>query len=701
MGYHNSEQYKGTRYDVDLLIEQISCFTNPIEKELFRLFASDVRKEWTVDEIMRELKKVFPWKKGTLDTSNIRKYLRKMVSHKLLKETYRGRPKRYKIEEIGICSLLEASKISVKIRPLRGPLKHEDRFPVVDEILIRNILGRFLEKYVSDSEKREKIIREVYITVDTWLRKINLFKIDYTTLLALIDEALYLIDRNLGFRFRLIGGSPDYWNRYSRIKDALDIHTQPLDKRISMDLHLQSLPDYVLPYFIDGLVYAHGLRAFSKLFSISVDMRPFFEIGINTPHYVAGPPKHVDSVLAFCRKIPILCGQQSAGSIVINNFNTVVSPYLSELNDKDLAQWIQNLIRDLYELYAIRPKDPTFCGLVLNYEKSPLDTEKVVGKDAGNTYEAYSEVAKKIVNIFLEVYNREIQSANLGPYPRIFIRISKNALRAMPKDTIKNIEEIILKFGENNPIYFINMESNLYRFKPNIVLSVEAQVGGYARPEEQYLSGVSTFFSVFLPFLYEGKRENDVLSSFQKILCSMAQYEQEKIERLRRKSEGILSMKIGKSSSLFDPKYFSLNVGAFGVYDLVSKFGNVSPEEIYRFLSRLKAEVEIVRTNSNIDIRLSHTPRRSGIYRTYQYFMTSRPVGEGWSPPEDWIYVLPSKIETDIEKRISWESRLHGIFDGGYVSRFTLSDEDNLTKFIERVLETDILFFKINLRKNS
>jgi hypothetical protein len=635
-------------------------------------------------------------KSKKIDSSNIRKYLNKWKKYKLLKETYSGHPKRYKIEEIGMFSIVELPKINVYLRPFRDYSKTKK---VWSKKTLENIVKNFFEEYI-DKERREEILNYVYDFVDLRLRKLGLSEINITTLIALIDEALYQKDSTLGFRFRLIGGTIDYWDQYTKIIDTPQIHNQPLEKRIGMDINLQRLPSYVLDHFLHGYVYGHGLRDFSKLFSVSVDMRPFFKYGIKIRHYPEEPPKHPDSILAFCRVISILCNQHSAGSIIINNLNNVVSPYLKHFNDEELEQWIQNLIKDIYELYAIRPKDPIYCGLILNYERSPLDEEEVFvhGKKEEMKYRDFNDTAKRFVDIFLKVYDTALKNIIFTPYPRIIIRVSRETLKLMPESSIESIKNILLRFGAENPIYFINTESNMYKLKPNSTLSVEAQTGGYVEPRVQRFSGVATFISIILPLLYEKTKKDNLINSCREIFSSFAQFQLDKINKIKEENEGILSMKNGESSSLFDPQHFSLNIGTFGIYDLVSEFGVPLPEEIYLFLNQLKGEINITKSKFKLDIRLSYPPRKSGIYRTYAYIKTSRSVDKGWSPPNNWVSVLP---ELGIDERLEWEAKLHEIFDGGYVSRFTLGSNDDFIKFMDSVIDTNISFFKINLRKDA
>ncbi len=681
-----------SEYDkrLDVLVSQIACFGSETETKVFAALAAS-QSEMAITDIISALRKR-GLEKG-IEESNIRKYLRKWRSHNLVRETYKGRPKRYKIEEIGIGSLIGDFRRKVRVRPLRGSPRFRDKWTEWNEELVGYVLSGFFEKY---AKSKKHLIKNVYTLVDTHLQKIGYSEINWTTLLDLVDEALYQMDPNLGYRFRLIGATPDYWERYSRIKDALDVHGQPYEKKILTDLHLQKLPDYILPFFTEGRLYGHGLTNFSKPFSISIDMRPFLRYGIRIPQYPADPPKHPDSVLAFCRKILILCSQQAAASIVINNCNTVLSPYLHAFNENDLEQWLQNLIYDLYELYALRPKDPTFCALTLDYECSPLETQTVVreGTADGSTYNSYEKTARNFVDKFLLAYDKAFQKIIYRPYPRMFLRVSRKTFELLPESSINSILNIMLRFGENSPIYFINTESKLYR--PNITFSVETQAEGYVKPQSLDFSGISSFISVILPALQ--KDEEHTLDLCKDMFSSIAQFDQQKRNEIVSKTEdeietGILSMK-GESLSLYDPQNFSLNVGAFGVVDLLSDSGNPKPADVYRFLCKLKGEIKIAETQFPQDIHLSMAGRRSRIHRAYQYFRTGEAPSRDLSDSVDSVCSLLSEL--DLHERIKWEARLHEVLDGGYVSRFGLGNTDDFASLIDNVLKSDVLLFKID-----
>jgi hypothetical protein len=260
------------------------------------------------------------------------------------------------------------------------------------------------------------------------------------------------------------------------------------------------------------------------------------------------------------------------------------------------------------------------------------------------------------------------------------------------------MKSILLKFSGDAPIYFINTESKMY--KPNTVFSVEAQVDGYVVPQISCLSGVSTFISVILPALREGGTDN-VLDLCQEMFSSIARFNRDKIESIKITDQielGVLSMKT-EAFDLFDPQHFSVNIGAFGIYDLLSDYSDTSLSEVYRFLCKLKAETKITETNHKQTIYLSHPPRKSGIFRTYQYFRTLENVDENWQPPVNWTSPMPFQL--DIDERLKWEVRLHEIFDGGYVSRFSLSTPDAFADFVRKILETDVLFFKVDLKNNN
>ncbi len=681
-----------SEYDkrLDVLVTQIACFGSETETKVFAVLAAS-QTEMAITDIRSALRKK-GLEKG-IEESNIRKYLRKWRSHKLVKETYKGRPKRYKIEEIGIGSLIGDFRRKVRIRPHRGSPRFRDKWTEWNEGLVGYVLKGFVEKYAtSDSH----LIKNVYTLVDTHLQKIGYSEINWTTLLDLIDEALYQIDPNLGYRFRLIGATPDYWERYSRIKDAMDVHGQPYEKKILMDLHLQKLPDYILPFFTEGYLYGHGLTYFSKPFSMSIDMRSFLKYGIRIPQYPADPPKHPDSVLAFCRKILTLCSQQAAGSIIINNFNTVLAPYLHAFNDNDLEQWLQNLIYDLYELYAIRPKDPTFCGLTLDYERSPLEAQSVVreGNADRSSYNSYDDTARKFVDKFLLVYDKAFQKIIYSPSPRMFLRVSRKTFELLPESSVNSIMNIMSRFGENSPIYFINTESKLYR--PNATFSVETQAEGYVKPQSLNFSGISSFISVILPALKSD--EEHTLNLCKEMFSSIVQFDQQKRNESVSKMEdeietGILSMK-GGSLSLYDPQYFALNIGAFGIADLLSDSGHLKPADVYRFLCKLKGEIKIAETQCTQDIHLSMPGRRSKVYRAYQYFKTGEAPSKDLSGSVDYVCTLLSQL--DMGERIKWEARMHEVLDGGYVSRFVINRTDDFAYLIDDVLKSDILLFKID-----
>ncbi len=335
----------------------------------------------------------------------------------------------------------------------------------------------------------------------------------------------------------------------------------------------------------------------------------------------------------------------------------------------------------------------------MDYEHSPLEAQSVVrnGATNGSTYNRYNDTARKFFDQFLSVYDKAFQKIIYRPFPRLFLRVSRETLGLLPESSINSIKNIMLRFGENSPIYFINTESKLYR--PNATFSVEIQAQGYVKPQSLNFSGISSFISVILPALKQD--EEHTLNLCKEMFSSIAKFDQQKRNESVSKIEdeieaGILSMK-GESFSLYDPQCFALNIGAFGLFDLLSNSKSPEPTDIYRFLCKLKGEVKMAETECKQDFHLSLPARRSKIFRAYQYFRTGEAPDKDWSAPVDSVYALLSQL--DMHDRIKWEARMHEVLDGGYVSRFNISDTNELPGLVDEVLKSDILLFGVNSTK--
>jgi len=86
--------------------------------------------------------------------------------------------------------------------------------------------------------------------------------------------------------------------------------------------------------------------------------------------------------------------------------------------------------------------------------------------------------------------------------------------------------------------------------------------------------------------------------------------------------------------------------------------------------------------------------KKSKVYRAYQYFKTGQVPSNDLSDSDDNVYTLLSQL--DMQERIKWETQMHEVLDGGYVSRFDINNSDDFTYLIDNILKSDILLFKID-----
>lgn len=675
---------------MELLYKQLKYFCNPTEMKILKIFIDRYHKQegLSAKEIKSFLSKEGDLPNKEIDDSGIRKYLRKMEKHGLITLVSKGREKRYRINGVGIFHMVEASKVDIRIRRFRGPPKYHYEW---NKDLAREHVKSLIEKIIEDAQKDglNEVVNKVCEKVECWLRKMGLSEINLSTFYTLLNEAIYEIDPMLGFRSQIIGGNFVYWESYvEKIRDFND-NQQPIERRILTDVELRKLPNYVLEYFLDGKIYGHGMHHFSKFFSIVIDMRYYFNNGIKSPRYEASEPSNPTSVQDFFRKVAILSSKQVGGSVIFNNLNTIVAPYFGKTVDDALKnkieKWAEYLIRDLQELYAIL--DPAIhCGLILNlYEKSPLDEERasIKGQDVG-LYADYKEVADLLAKKFLDVC-KKVNS----PYPRIFLRVSEKTF-----EESSNIEVLKSILKRDNPIYFVNMNSERCKICPNLVPTAEEQ---FWSPKEksrsskmQVISGISTLISIILPRVKDDCELSQMVSNF-------ITYEYEKRKRILDKAQEVLSS-MGMSCANEDREmleHFSLNIGVFGAREKLSPDSNT--DEIYQYLNNLKGKIDVIKANLNepLDIRYSIPPKKSRIYERYYYLKNGKSPEKGWTPPKEWMLMLNEF--SNISERIRWEELFSKLFDGGYVPSFTLS-EDEFKDYLVKILNTDIVCFKITLK---
>jgi hypothetical protein len=193
----------------------------------------------------------------------------------------------------------------------------------------------------------------------------------------------------------------------------------------------------------------------------------------------------------------------------------------------------------------------------------------------------------------------------------------------------------------------------------------------------------------------------DLFDHLQQIIENIVKFDKWKSGKIKTEmSQGqreILSPS-ADDGPMYDPNKQPTNIGVYGLYDyVVTKEGKENlPTAMYDFLYQLRGRIDLVNARLSANAKLSHPGRRSKIHRFHKFIVDKSNPSSDWKPLNYWSEAFP--VEMDRDEKISWESKLHQIFNGGCISRIYAQESDiesNLITIIENVLRSEIILFKL------
>lgn len=212
---------------------------------------------------------------------------------------------------------------------------------------------------------------------------------------------------------------------------------------------------------LSGDIHVHMLRYFDlRPFCQQWDLRLILKYGLPptktwSHSACSGPAKSAMVAMLHAAKwLGIVQGEFSGGQ-GYDNFTTMIAPYISGLNEKDIKQAAQCFIFETNQIFAARGGQVPFtsisCTPTVPKILEEIDAIGIGGKVVGK-YGDFKDEALKLFNALTEIYYEGDGFGKLFAFPKHEIKLKKEWMIKYEDAYLKLMEETA-KFGTP---YFLN-----------------------------------------------------------------------------------------------------------------------------------------------------------------------------------------------------------------------------------------------------
>jgi len=334
---------------------------------------------------------------------------------------------------------------------------------------------RKIEKtLIVETDASEELSRE--IATDVWkeLKKLN---VEYLTApmireivnTKLVEHGLETLRRKytrLGIPVYNItslieNGSRDNANM---IHNPETVHKYVADEALKQYALLHILPNRLADAHMGGDIHIHDLEFFAgrPLNCLQHDLRLFIRNGLKVDGTgdhtsVAGPPKHIETLMNHSGEIMLAAQQNMSGGQAMSLWNVFVAPFAANYPYKKVKQAVQMFIFNLNMAYAARGSQVPFTSINLEFtvpeflQDEPAYGPK--GKRVG-VYGDFEEETRMLQRAFTETLLEGDADRKPHLFPNTIYVLRDEVLGGEFEDDLRLVHELSAKYGT---AYFVNM----------------------------------------------------------------------------------------------------------------------------------------------------------------------------------------------------------------------------------------------------
>ncbi len=242
------------------------------------------------------------------------------------------------------------------------------------------------------------------------------------------------------------------------------VHKYVADEALKQYTLLHILPTRLADAHISGDIHIHDLEFFAArpLNCLQHDLRLFIKYGLKVDGTgdhtsVAGPPKHLETLMNHAGEIMLAAQQNMSGGQAMSLWNVFVAPFAAGRSYDEIKQAVQMFIFNLNMAYAARGSQVPFTSINLEFAVPDFLSDVLAYGPRGERVGVYGDFydeARQVTRAFTEVLLEGDADGKPHLFPNTIYVIRKETLKGEFDDDLHLAHELAAKYGT---AYFVNM----------------------------------------------------------------------------------------------------------------------------------------------------------------------------------------------------------------------------------------------------
>lgn len=471
------------------------------------------------------------------------------------------------------------------------------------------------------------------------------------------------------------------------------VHKYVADETLKQYTLVHTLPSELADAHMSGDIHIHDLEFFAgrPLNCLQHDLRSFIKYGLKVDGTgehtsVAGPPKHMSTLMNHTGEIMLSAQQNMSGGQSTSLWNVFVAPFARGMSYTEIKQAVQMLIYNLNMAYAARGSQVPFTSLSMEFSVPKfLENEPAYGPSGKvvGTYGDYEEEVMLLQKAFTEILLQGDYEGKPHLFPNTIYTIRDKTLKDDElKENLRDVHDLSAKFGT---AYFVNMLASYRGQMANYMGCRTALQDNWTGDWETdcLRTGNLAFVTVNLPRIAYNSRDDSEIYEYLDSYLDIAS----KVLLLRRKQ----GMKCLNDYHLLPfleqeidgEKYYriensTLSFGFVGLNEMLQSFlgaGMEDPEAVdfgLDVIKHINDYANNLKDETGYRWSVLQTPAESTAYRFASLDKEKYPEQAITQGDKGAYYYtnsshIPVNADVMLADKIRTESKFHGLTAGGHI----------------------------------
>lgn len=242
------------------------------------------------------------------------------------------------------------------------------------------------------------------------------------------------------------------------------VHKYVADEALKQYALLHILPNELADAHMGGDIHIHDLEFFAgrPINCLQHDLRVFIRNGLKVDGTgdhtsVAGPPKHIETLMNHSGEIMLAAQQNMSGGQSMSLWNVFVAPFAAGLPYEKVKQAVQMFIFNLNMAYAARGSQVPFTSINLEFSvPSFLEDVPAYGPRGQRVgvYGDFEAEVRMLQRAFTETLLEGDSDGKPHLFPNTIYVLRDKVLKPEFEEDLRRVHELSAKFGT---AYFVNM----------------------------------------------------------------------------------------------------------------------------------------------------------------------------------------------------------------------------------------------------